>query len=902
MLPPARPSISYKHTDLSSAIPLDTATAAKTQRAQRVHEVLNSSPSFSHTNLASPSVIDRNQLDGSYRAVVDEIRAGNAGANFPGGEDAWSTDFDGVLGDPTPNSKLIRAPDDSVRHFSTKSVDVSNRGLRGSGSSPSSLSPTPTPFVHKGSAGVLGLANRISKALGVVQCDSVGQNGSGGGEHVRPQPRDTSTASTTSNHLFTVTTKHLALTSLGSLFLLLVYLMFPLSRDPPFAGAPNILTSFSLSRNPFADLSAERWENEWRGMGADPDVIAAGYDMDGERVGCVPGGSSCWEWETRFYVPIPNTVALVFGERGTGKSTLRILAEQIFRRRQGEAGVVGDGMGFGNVDVVRATQRGAGWFRKSEKEFGKKNAKRKGLMIDITPEKHSLNIFFPALKHHMWHTCTLLQRIIHTPESYWGLEFDREFTLADFGDMVLARGISLIVDEAVDSSARIRPPAVRAFRLLGFSSTEKKLDNYLGVGEATAAQLGLFAATYYMGPSDRLETFLALLRPSNQPTTSWPALWTLFTSNIIHLSSQVMLLWGRWSVVIGVTLLVLWANFAAGDVVDVAAKSNNVLTKTVVEVLVLLWCVWRGVALYNYVASLGASPAALWSWATALLSPIISVRSQKPYGIASLDQSYALPPPTGPVDHLPWTPRPVRVVPPWQGREEAGSRYAEACRRLNLGWEGDSAMGRLKRFRSVVDELGVGEVAILVDGVDETSLSSMASYPRVLPRFATTVMDHALFELSMDRTMDTSFDTVGSRRVKEKGRLDKYGWIELHFDSADLIRIASKRFSAYQLCRNAVTFPTGTGMQGAALKSGGVRWWLWGKESGKEQRQGQALGFKYSEVCRKGFWDLFCEESENFAGSRDGGDRTSGVGSDSSSEKSWVFDVVERTDWLRTPR
>ncbi|KXS13640.1 hypothetical protein M427DRAFT_365593 [Gonapodya prolifera JEL478] len=675
--------------------------------------------------------------------------------------------------------------------------------------------------------------------------------------------------------------------ALVSVIAVLFTLLFHTAPSPPpplpeHVDRSTLWSAFDLLRNPYAELSAERWEKEWSNdhqatslqhpSGAKYWFLSSKLNSTGLN----DHRDSSKELEARYYIPITwsrllhsqtsSTVALVFGPRGMGKSTLRILAEKKFRAKWNS--VVGDGTPY---------------------EWDGAPGKGKGLLIDITPERHSLNTFFPTFEQHIWHTARPLMRIFHTRETYWKLNFETEFNLGDFADMILGRGVTILVDGVV--SGELRPK---------LSSTELPLVPRLlspltyffhglpvpplGLAPSTAVQLGAFAASYYMGHSDSLRSFLDVIDRDLAYgwwwRSVWDWMWDKFQEHVTSAKGSLMAL-------AAAALTVIWVNFTFADPLRILRNSRGVVTRVRIEVLMLVWVVWCALSLYWSVApwfSLHGGLNGVWESLTTgagnlfgEVRPLLAsdFRTMRDPGELSVE-------------------RLVRVIPHWDARTKVGAPYVKECARMNVGWKGDTAIGRLKRFRKVIGEVGIGEMAVLVDGIDETSLSAMGSYPRIVQGFTRAVIDHALFEMSMEKDVDTSFwfffprafKLLVNEQIKEKGRLDKYGWVDLTFDHRDLLRMAELRFQTYQTCAITVTGPelvrqrNGPQTQGSLINR---RHQLSDSDPAISSRPNQVNGLQHSPPpCDRSFWSLFCDATDE--------------------DHIWVDEAFRSAAWLRTPR
>jgi hypothetical protein len=459
-----------------------------------------------------------------------------------------------------------------------------------------------------------------------------------------------------------------------------------------------ITTHYALSTNPFSCLTAE---------------LCSSQNQSSEYY-------TPHQWS--HLLSSARGVSLIFGERGMGKSTLRLLVQ-----------------------------------KKIEMEGS-------SLIVDITPERQSLNTFLPVMQRNMWSEASWVsQSLYKTPTAYWRLRFDSSegFQLADFIDMVLGRGVTLVIDDVVAKGVGVGPP--------------------FALESNDAVELARFAGTYYLGTIDSLERFLRLIKKDLEFSVRTKRLAKSFRKVVGRVNWEEVFL-----VVFGIGLSLAFLNHLVFDPLRLSRFLG--LGRAKVYPLFFFWLIWAGYYLYRRFSVLSI----LSSTASTMLSGVLNpVWTQKEEPVIEVEDSAYK----------------TRVIPSFDQRDVMVAPFLEECVRRNIRW--DSSTTRLKSFRRLMGKLGYTKLYILLDGLDETPLSDPSSCPRVVPRFVRTVLDHGLFELSMDQRHATSFlfffpgryETLVDAGTKEKGRVDKYGFVQIEFTPFDLIGIAQKRFESHQKSR-----------------------------------------------------------------------------------------------------
>ncbi|KAI9016632.1 hypothetical protein DFJ74DRAFT_757642 [Hyaloraphidium curvatum] len=625
--------------------------------------------------------------------------------------------------------------------------------------------------------------------------------------------------------------------SLVAILAVVAYLIFSLyegDADAPH-GPPTFQSHYSLLRpNPYDKLSAELLEREVARLASkDPSPAAPGASLSDYYY--IPP-----EWNA-VLSDSPN-VALIFGERGSGKSTLRILAEKHILRTHNLRS-------SNETGAPPRTATGSGV-----------------LLVDITPEQQSLNAFFPVLKANLYaHAATWVQKKMYTEDDFWNVQFHNHFRLGDFVDMVLGRGVTILVDQlAQQGHARRGNSTSFLRRALGIDLGGWLLVPPLGLRTASAYELARFAGTYYMGSSDALKEMLAMVERDVEFWWGYKKFWwflrrVFFGSGAPGAGTGIAggVTEGSAVAFVGIVLAAYRFNLIFGDLFGLRRRFG--WGTEAWGLLAFAWLVWAAFWVWR----------SRWDWVWGLLGAVSNVGSAVTwlFHLVSGGAARAEPGPRAPRlssdgnigilqdDHRP------RVIPTFEGREALLEPYVRECRRRNIRWE--SSVSRLKAFRKLVAELGYGAMVVLLDGIEETPLSNPLENENIVPHFVKTVLQHPLFEISMDKEsgretsflmfFPISFASIANDEVKEMARIDKYTVVEISFKPADLLLIARRRFQAYQTCSNA-----------APRKARG-------------RKDADA-----APACRSSFFDLFCGATAR--------------------DHSWVLDAVRGSGWIRTPR
>lgn len=532
---------------------------------------------------------------------------------------------------------------------------------------------------------------------------------------------------------------HLLLAVSGGLlaFLLLAYFsLFYESPDHEPPPPPTFQSHFSLLRsNPFDKLSAELLEQEMTRLAAmDATSGRSVKARTNSPFRWVPSPSDYYyippEWKS-VLSDSPN-VALIFGERGSGKSTLRILAEkhilQLYNLR------------FSNeTGALPRTATGSGV-----------------LLIDITPEQQSLNTFFPVLKQNLYqNSAAAWQKLLYTEDDFWKLQFHNHFSLDDVVDMILGRGVTLLVDALVAQSSLHRVNSSSVFsRIFDISLGKWLFVPPLGLRTTSAYELGRFAGTYYMGNTDTLKTMLSMVERDVEFWWSYKKFWWflrrifLGSPTSAGSSSGSMGLFGGLSegsllAFTGIVLAVYRANLLFFDFFSLKKKLG--LGTEAWGLLTFCWSIWflwwlwrnKWSFLFDVGGILGSALGAVRDAITSIGSSNPArhtgpVRTTGDGALGNKEDNY----------------RP-RVIAFADSRNQLLEPFVKECQNRNIRWE--SSVSRLKSFRKLVAELGYGAMVVLLDGIEETPLSNPLENERVVPHFVKTVLQHPLFEISMDK-------------------------------------------------------------------------------------------------------------------------------------------------------
>lgn len=512
----------------------------------------------------------------------------------------------------------------------------------------------------------------------------------------------------------------LALIALVVTLCALVFLFFP-GRLPDHS----FQSHFRLShRNPFDKLSAELLEHE----------------LDSPAYHIPPA------WH-----PVLSDsphVALIFGRRGSGKSTLRIVAEQRIRKRNGTV-----------------------------------------LVIDITPEGQSLNTFLPVLKTALYKDAKFWERALYTEDDYWKIQFPNRFRLDDFVDMILGRGVTLLVDRLVASHP---PPNSTWSQFIDFASG-RILIPPLGLSTSSAYELARFAGDYYMGTTDALRSLLSMVDRDIGYAWGYKRFWRFLKRNLAFWSGASEGFGeGSGIVLVGIVLAVVRVDILLFDPFQlrrIPHLKERWALSAFLWTIWTLWFLWR--RKFSFFLSLSG-----------LLGNLGSVVRYFIRTTRTGATPAAPPPPSFAPQEDGYIPR---VIPPSASRTALAAPYTAECIQRNIRWE--SSISRLKSFRRLASQLGFERVVILLDGVEETPLSDPLENPGVVTAFASTVLSHPLFEITMDPSpvKQTSFlmffpvplADVASDEVIERGRLDKYTVLDIGWTAAGLVEILRTRFEAY---------------------------------------------------------------------------------------------------------
>jgi len=506
------------------------------------------------------------------------------------------------------------------------------------------------------------------------------------------------------------------------------------NEEPQPPPLPTFQSHFSLLRpNPFDKLSAELLEREVSRLASGDRTMDRSNVPSPVDYYHIPS-----DWQS-VLSDSPN-VALIFGERGSGKSTLRILAEKhilkLYNLRSSN-----------ETRALSRTITGSGV-----------------LLIDITPEQQSLNAFFPVLKHNMYKQRPW-KKVWYTDETdYWVLEFHNEFKIKDFVDMILGRGVTLLVDALVAQAAPQRANATSFLsRVLDFSLGKWLVVPPLGLSTASAYELGRFAGTYYMGNTDSLQSILTMAERDVEFWWGYKKFWSflrrLLWGGSSSSGSGVFGSFSEGSLIAftGIILGVYRVNLIFFDILSLRRRLGIVSEAwglaAFMWVIWTLWWIWRSKWdwLWRFVTNFSGMISYLGS---ALRGGFELLKSGKRKASGDSNRS---PSSSGEnwADNQDDNYRP-RVIPTFDGRETLLEPFVKECRMRNIRWE--SSVSRLKSFRKLVSELGYGAMVVLLDGIEETPLSNPLENEGVVPHFVKTVLQHSLFEISMDKQegMETS--------------------------------------------------------------------------------------------------------------------------------------------------